>query len=168
MPFGRDKVVKCPAQQYKWQYSIYGKAPSMAFTLSSQGRTQSPLSLDHSRGQVTPGPFFLHQLISSDRQHCISRLLFQKCKHTDHENIRQSPQTGQRILKQHDANQSIDSAEGSRVASHGAVGACLHSGLISCCCHCQCHSYQPLQFSQSSHPLACFCSVFLPDTAGRP
>lgn len=47
----------------------------MAFTLSSQGRTQSPLSLDHSRGQVTPGPFFLHQLISSDRQHCISRLL---------------------------------------------------------------------------------------------
>lgn len=26
-----DKVVRCPAKQYKWWYSVYGKAPSMAF-----------------------------------------------------------------------------------------------------------------------------------------
>ena len=61
-----DKVVKCPAKQYKWQYSIYSKAPSMAFNLSPRGITQNPLSHSLGWGQVKPGPFFLHKLISSD------------------------------------------------------------------------------------------------------
>ena len=47
-----DKVVKCPAKQYKWQYSIYGKAPSMPFE-STRHHAKSSLPQPRLRASKT-------------------------------------------------------------------------------------------------------------------
>lgn len=161
-----DKVVKCPVKQYKWQYSSDGQAPSMASNLSPRGITPSPLSLGHGGRQVKPGPFFW-KLISSAGPSTSLLLCFRNA------NILIMKVVGNLhgLDKRHrNSTMQINPLTQQRGAGcfSRSRGACLHWALISCCCHAQCHSYQPLEFAQSSHPLACFCSVFLPDTAGQP
>lgn len=134
----------------------------MSFNLSPQGITQSPL-LSHGWGQVKPGPFFLRKLISSDSPS--SPFLF--CCASEEMQTRQSWKVLgnlhrlDRTLRQHNADQSTDSAEEGRGASHGAgvlpaFGS--HFLLLSL-------SVLPFLsassvFSQSSHPLACFALCF--------